>query len=110
MIHPSAVIHPSAELAPDVQVGPYVIIEGPARIGSGVRIEAHAQIVGRRQAGEEKGQIEEGRCGAGCWIGVVVRASGAWRWGGGQSQTGERAVLLFHGGEIKMLALVTAWT
>lgn len=46
MIHPTAVIDPAARLADDVRVGPCVVIEGPAEIGAGCVLEAHAMFVG----------------------------------------------------------------
>jgi UDP-N-acetylglucosamine acyltransferase len=52
MIHPTAIIHPSAELAADVYVGPYAILDGPVKVADGVRIEAHAQVIGRVEIGE----------------------------------------------------------
>ncbi len=51
MIHPTALIHPSAQLDPSVEVGPYVIVDGPAVIAEGCRLEAHAQVVGRVELG-----------------------------------------------------------
>jgi len=47
MIHPTAIVHAAARLAEDVEVGPYAVIDGPAEIGPGCRIEAHAQLAGR---------------------------------------------------------------
>jgi UDP-N-acetylglucosamine acyltransferase len=52
MIHPSALIAPSASIDPTVEIGPYVIVEGPAQIAAGCRIEAHSQIVGKVVIGE----------------------------------------------------------
>lgn len=52
MIHPTAILHPDARLAEDVEVGPYAVIDGPARIAAGCRVEAHAQLVGRVEVGE----------------------------------------------------------
>lgn len=51
MIHPTALIHPSAQIDPSAKIGPYVIIEGPAEIGAGCRVEAHAQIIGQVKMG-----------------------------------------------------------
>jgi len=53
MIHPTAIIHPSAQVDPSVEIGPYVIIDGPAKIAAGCRIEAHAQIIGAVEIGEQ---------------------------------------------------------
>ena len=50
-IHPTAIIHPDAKLAADVRVGPYVVIEGPAEIGVGCVIQAHAVITGHVRIG-----------------------------------------------------------
>jgi len=46
MIHPTALIDPAAQLDPSVVIGPYVIIDGPAKLAAGVKVEAHAQLVG----------------------------------------------------------------
>ena len=53
MIHSTAVVHPSAQIDPSVEIGPYVIIDGPAKIAAGCRIESHAQIVGQVEIGPE---------------------------------------------------------
>ena len=53
MIHSTAVVHPSAQIHPSVEIGPYVIIDGPAKIAEGCRIESHAQIVGQVEIGPE---------------------------------------------------------
>jgi UDP-N-acetylglucosamine acyltransferase len=45
MIHPTALIDPRAEIDPTAQVGAYVIIEGPVKLGRGVVVQAHAQIL-----------------------------------------------------------------
>jgi len=45
-IHPTAIIHPDARIAGDAEIGPYVCIEGPAEIGAGCTIEAHAVLAG----------------------------------------------------------------
>lgn len=52
MIHPTAVVDPAARLAPDVRLGPYAVIEGPAEIGPGCVIEAHATLVGEVKLGK----------------------------------------------------------
>ena len=46
MIHPTAIIDPAARLAEGVRVGPYVVIDGPAEIGAGCVLEAHATLLG----------------------------------------------------------------
>ena len=51
MIHSTAVVHPSAQIDPSVEIGPYVIIDGPAKIAAGCRIESHAQIIGQVEIG-----------------------------------------------------------
>lgn len=51
MIHPTALIDPAAQIHPSAEVGPYVIVEGPALIGEGCRLEAQAQILGRVEVG-----------------------------------------------------------
>ncbi len=51
-IHPTAVIHPGAKLADDVEIGPFVCIEGPAEIGAGCILHAHAILVGRVRLGQ----------------------------------------------------------
>jgi UDP-N-acetylglucosamine acyltransferase len=51
-IHPSSIIHPAAQLADDITVGPFVCIDGPARIGAGTVIHAHAVISGEVIMGE----------------------------------------------------------
>ena len=51
-IHPSAIIHPGARLAEDVEIGPGVYIEGPAIIGAGCVLQAHAVITGAVRLGK----------------------------------------------------------
>ncbi len=46
LIDPTAIIHPQARIAPDVRIGPYVVIEGPAIVGPGCEIAAHAILTG----------------------------------------------------------------
>jgi UDP-N-acetylglucosamine acyltransferase len=53
MIHPTALIDPLANLHPSVEVGAYAIIEGPVRLGEGVRVEAHAQVIGQTTVGAD---------------------------------------------------------
>lgn len=52
MVHPTAVVHPDARLGANVRVGPYVVIEGPAEVGDGCVLEAHASLVGRVRLGK----------------------------------------------------------
>lgn len=52
-VHSTASIDPNAELGDDVFVGPFAVIEAGARIGSGSRIEGHAQILGNVILGNE---------------------------------------------------------
>jgi UDP-N-acetylglucosamine acyltransferase len=52
-IHPTAIIHPDAKIAEDVEIGPYVCIEGPAEIGSGCVVQAHAILTGRVRLGND---------------------------------------------------------
>lgn len=53
MIHSTALVHPSAQIDPSAEIGPYVIIDGPAKIAEGCRIESHAQIIGQVEIGPE---------------------------------------------------------
>jgi UDP-N-acetylglucosamine acyltransferase len=52
MIHKTALIDSSAQIDPTAEIGPYVVIEGPAEVAAGCRIEAHAQLVGHVVLGE----------------------------------------------------------
>ncbi len=45
-IHPTAIINPAAQIAEGVKIGPYVCIDGPAIIGPGCVIHAHAILTG----------------------------------------------------------------
>lgn len=51
MIHSTALIDPRAQIDPSAEIGPYVIIDGPARIAAGVKVLAHAQLVGKVTVG-----------------------------------------------------------
>lgn len=51
MIHPTALIDPAAQIHPSADIGAYVIVEGPAVIGEGCRVEPQAQILGRVEVG-----------------------------------------------------------
>lgn len=46
MIHPTAIIDPRAQIDPTVHIGPYAVLEGPVKLSPGVRVEAHAQLLG----------------------------------------------------------------
>lgn len=63
-IHPSALIHPDAQIAEEVEIGPFVCIEGPAVIGAGCVIQAHAILSGAVRMGENN------RIGYGAVIGA----------------------------------------
>jgi len=66
-IHPTAIIHPDAKIAGEVDIGPYVCIEGPAEIGSGCVLHAHAILAGRVRLGNET------RIGYGAVIGAPAQ-------------------------------------
>ena len=51
-IHPTALIDPRAEIHPEADIGPYVVIEGPARVGRGTRVLAHAVLTGETEIGD----------------------------------------------------------
>jgi len=51
-IHSAAILDPEARLAEDVEVGPGVTIEGPAIIGAGCVLQAHAVITGAVRLGK----------------------------------------------------------
>ena len=51
-IHPTALIDPRAEIHPEADIGPYVVIEGPARVGRGTRVLAHAVLTGESEIGD----------------------------------------------------------
>ena len=51
-IHSTAIINPKAKIAADVEIGPYVCIEGPAVIGKGCVIQAHAVLSGAVHLGK----------------------------------------------------------
>ncbi len=52
-IDPTAVISSEAEIDASVEIGPHVVIDGPVRIGSGVRIIAQAHITGETEIGPD---------------------------------------------------------
>ncbi len=64
MIHPTALIDPRAEIDSSAHIGPYVIIDGAAKLGRGVRVEAHAQV------------LNDTTVGAGCTIGRAAIIGG----------------------------------
>jgi len=45
-VHPSAIVDPLAELADDAQIGPFCVVEGPVKLGPGVRLISNATISG----------------------------------------------------------------
>jgi len=45
-ILPTAIVHPDARIAEEWKSAPAVIIEGPAVIGAGCVIQAHAVLTG----------------------------------------------------------------
>ena len=51
-IHATALIDPRAEIHPEADIGPYVVIEGPARVGRGTRVLAHAVLTGESEIGD----------------------------------------------------------
>jgi UDP-N-acetylglucosamine acyltransferase len=51
-IHHTAIISPKAKMADDIEIGPYVCIEGPAVIGTGCVIQAHAVLAGSVKLGK----------------------------------------------------------
>ncbi|MEM0895263.1 MAG: acyl-ACP--UDP-N-acetylglucosamine O-acyltransferase [Verrucomicrobiota bacterium] len=53
MIHPTAIVSPEAMIADGVEIGPYAIIEGPVKLETGVRVLAHAQMLGDVEVGKE---------------------------------------------------------
>lgn len=51
-IHPTAVVSPQAQLDNSVEIGPYVVIDGAVTLGPGVRVLAHASLIGPLEVGE----------------------------------------------------------
>jgi len=51
-IHPTAIVSPEAHLGAGVVLGPYVVIEGPVRLGCGVRLIAHVHVTGDTELGD----------------------------------------------------------
>ncbi len=52
-IHPTSIVSPEAEIAQDVEIGPWCVIEGPVKLGPGVKIFSHAALAGRTQIGAQ---------------------------------------------------------
>lgn len=52
MIHSTAIIDPQAQISTDVEVGPYCVVEGPVKIGSGCKLDAHVYVCGSTQIGK----------------------------------------------------------
>lgn len=50
-IHPTAVVGPAARVGAGVRIGPYAVVEGPAEIGEGCVLEAHATLTGTVRLG-----------------------------------------------------------
>ena len=53
MIHSTAIVDARAEIHSDCEIGPYVVIDGPAKLGRGTRVMAHATITGWIEIGAE---------------------------------------------------------
>jgi UDP-N-acetylglucosamine acyltransferase len=51
-IHPTASVSRDAELAPDAQIGPMCVIEGPVRLGAGVRLVGSVYLQGPLTIGD----------------------------------------------------------
>lgn len=45
-IHPTALVAPEADVPADAEIGPFAVIEGPVRLGPGVKIGGHAWVCG----------------------------------------------------------------
>lgn len=52
-VHPTAQVSPDARLADSVTVGPFAIIDGPAVVGPGSSIAAHAWLAGKVTIGAD---------------------------------------------------------
>ena len=50
-IHPTAVVSPEAVVDPSADIGPYAVIDGPARLGSGVYVGPGAVVLGAADLG-----------------------------------------------------------
>jgi len=88
-IHPTALIDPRAEIHPEADIGPYVVIEGPARVGRGTRVLAHAVLTGDTEIGDNN-EIHMGA--------VIGHAPQDLAYKGGQSfvKIGHRNVIREH--------------
>lgn len=51
-IHPTALVSAEAEIAESAEIGPYCVIDGPARIGAGVRLVGNVYVSGPAEIGE----------------------------------------------------------
>ncbi|HVY02488.1 MAG TPA: acyl-ACP--UDP-N-acetylglucosamine O-acyltransferase [Caulobacterales bacterium] len=51
VIHPTAIVERGAEIGAGAEIGPYCIVSGTARIGEGVRLIGHVQVMGRTTIG-----------------------------------------------------------
>lgn len=51
-IHPSASVSRECELAESVEIGPYCVLDGPVKLGAGVRLVGHVCLSGPLQVGE----------------------------------------------------------
>lgn len=45
-VHPTAVVSTECELAPDAEVGPFCVVDGPIRLGAGVRLLGNVHVSG----------------------------------------------------------------
>ncbi len=52
-VHDTSFVGPDVELDSDVAVGPFCVLEGPIRLGRGVKLLSHVSIRGRVTIGEE---------------------------------------------------------
>jgi len=50
-IHPTAIVEDGARLGADVEIGPFCIVSGRAVLGDGVRLIAHASVLGSVEVG-----------------------------------------------------------
>jgi len=53
VIHSTAIVDARAEIHSDCDIGPYVVIDGPAKLGRGTRVMAHATITGWTEIGAD---------------------------------------------------------
>ena len=52
-IHPTAIIEPGAQFGADVEIGAYAFIGAEVQLGDRCRVEHHASIVGKTEAGPD---------------------------------------------------------